>query len=135
MKTALLDTDTLSYFLKGDEAVAAKTQAYLRIYERLNISTITYYEILGGLEYKSATQQIIKFQNFIEKCSLFNLTLASLEISAQIFGNLKQKGITIGTTDLLIAGIAIEHRFQLITNNEKHFHAIEGLDVDNWMKG
>jgi predicted nucleic acid-binding protein len=45
---------------------------------------------------------------------------------------LRRQGITIGTSDLLIAGIAIEKNLQLITNNKKHFENIEGLEMDNW---
>lgn len=134
MKKALLDTDILSYFLKGDQTVEAKAEHYLQEHSNLTISTITYYEVLGGLEYKEATKQTQRFEEFILKCIILNLSFTSLRHSAKIFGNLKRKGITIGTADILIAGIAIEHQLQLVSNNEKHFEGIEGLEVVNWKK-
>lgn len=134
MKESLLDTDILSYFLKGDKAVEEKIKIYLNLYGKITISNITYYEILSGLEYKEAYKQIQNFEQFTQKCTILNLTFISLKISAKIFGDLKRKGITIGTADLLIAGIAIEHQLQLITNNEKHYGPIQDLEIDNWKK-
>lgn len=102
MKKALLDTDILSYFLKGDKLIEEKAEAYLKLYGKLIISTITYYEILGGLEYKEAKKQIQRFELFTQKCDILNLSFTSLKHSAKVFGDLKRKGITIGTADILI---------------------------------
>jgi len=134
MKKALLDTDILSYFLKGDKLIEEKAEAYLKLYGKLIISTITYYEILGGLEYKEAKKQIQRFELFSQKCDILNLSFISLKHSAKVFGDLKRNGITIGTADILIAGIALEHHLQLVTNNEKHYGDIEGLELINWKK-
>ncbi len=57
--------------------------------------------------------------------------LEYLEIPTLI---LAQSGITIGTSDILIAGIAIENGLTLITNNEKHYEPIRGLTIENWKK-
>ena len=134
MKEALLDTDILSYFLKGDKPVEDKVKTYLSLYGKLTISTITYYEVLSGLEYKEAYKQIEKFEQFTQKCTILNLPFTSLKLSASIFGKLRRNGITSGTADLLIVGIALEHHLQLTTNNEKHYEYIEGLEIDNWKK-
>ena len=45
-----------------------------------------------------------------------------------------KKGNPIGTPDLLIAGIAIENNFELITNNQKHYQPIKELVTNNWKK-
>lgn len=49
-----------------------------------------------------------------------------------IYAELRQNGITIGTSDILIAGIAIENGLTLITNNEKHYEPIQALKIENW---
>jgi tRNA(fMet)-specific endonuclease VapC len=49
MNKALLDTDTLSYFLKGDPVVVKNAIDYLAHFNILEISIITYYEIMSGL--------------------------------------------------------------------------------------
>ena len=134
MKECLLDTDIVSYFLKGNEKVLKNIEEYLYKgdFIKLTISEITYFEILAGLEYRKATKQIQIFESFIKKCRIVKLSIPSLKISAKEYGKLRQKGIIIGTPDLLIAGIAIENDYILITNNEKHFKDIEGLTIANW---
>ena len=56
MKETLLDTDILSYYLKGDTDVDKKVKEYLKKSPTLVISKITQYEILSGLEYKKANR-------------------------------------------------------------------------------
>jgi tRNA(fMet)-specific endonuclease VapC len=108
MKEALLDTDILSYFFKGDLIVIKKVRDYLKAYPKLNISIISKYEVIGGLEYKNAVKQLNNFDKFLENCEVANLSDRSVRISAKVYGELRKRGITIGTSDLLIAGIAME---------------------------
>lgn len=54
MKPSLIDTDILSAFLRGNPNVIKNADLYLQTYESLNVSIITYYEILNGLLYKDA---------------------------------------------------------------------------------
>jgi predicted nucleic acid-binding protein len=59
----------------------------------------------------------------VNVCNFYKIILvseASAKISARIYAKLRQRSITIGTSDLLIAGIALENDLTLITNNEKH---------------
>ncbi|MBI5893407.1 MAG: type II toxin-antitoxin system VapC family toxin [Deltaproteobacteria bacterium] len=49
MKPALVDTDILSLFFRNNENVVSNFKAYLKEHEKINISIITYYEILSGL--------------------------------------------------------------------------------------
>ncbi len=132
MKEALIDTDILSYFLKGEIGVVKKMMAYLKEYPKLNISIVTKYEVLSGLEYKKTVKQIENFDIFLKQCKIINLSDKSVRYFAKIYGELRRKGITIGTSDLLIAGIASANNWQLITNNEKHYKEITGLEISNW---
>ena len=135
MKEAIIDTDILSYYLKGDIQVIKRFAQYLQEHPQLNISIITQFEILGGLEYKKANKQIEKFDEFSLNCNVPTLSEISIRLSAEIFGSLRRKGISISTSDILIAGQALEHGWVLATNNEKHFSHIEGLETANWKKG
>jgi len=132
LKKALIDTDILSYFLNGDDKVSEKVQDYLIDYDKLIFSQITYFEILAGLEYKQADKQIEKFIIFASKCIILKLTDGSIKRSAKAYGELKRKGIQIGTPDLLIAGIAKENNLVLVTNNDKHYRTIDRLTISNW---
>lgn len=134
MTESLIDTDILSFYFKGDPRVVEKLNEYLNEYDVVNISIITFYEILGGLKFKKAEKQIKEFEGFVGNNSIIHVSEESAKISSGIYSDLRQKGITIGTSDILIAGIAIENELTLITNNERHYGSIEGLKIENWKK-
>lgn len=136
MNNFLIDTDILSFYLKGDNKVMKNFRNFLFKdgFRGINISEITYFEILAGLEYKNAEKQKDLFEQFISKCNIVKLSVSSIRLSAIQYGKLRRNGILIGTPDLLIAGIAMINDFVLVTNNQKHFKPIEDLLTTNWLK-
>jgi tRNA(fMet)-specific endonuclease VapC len=134
MKPAILDTDILSEFLRGNKKVIAKVDEHLKEFGFISLSIITYYEILNGLLYKDARKQMLLFEAFAELNKVVPLTIRTVDISANIQAELRKKGTEIGHTDTLIAGVAIASGLQLITNNTTHFKRIKGLDFTNWTK-
>ena len=97
-----------------------------------NISIVTYYEIIAGLKFKKAQKQIRDVEDFVNVNNIIKISEDSANISGDIYADLRQRGITIGTSDILIAGIAIENSLTVITNNKKHFEPIKGLTIENW---
>lgn len=79
MKPTLIDTDIVSYFLKGNEKVFIKFQEYLKHFDSINISIITYYEVISGLTFKNATKQLEVFENFCSTASILNITKDSIK--------------------------------------------------------
>lgn len=134
MTESLVDTDILSFYFKGDSRVIENFNDYLKEFDVINISIITYYEILGGLRFKKAEKQIKEFEEFVNNNTIIHISEESAKISGDIYADLRLKGITIGTSDILIAGIAIENELTLITNNERHYDSIPGLKMENWKK-
>lgn len=104
----MVDTDILSFYFKGNQKVVNKFNDYLREFDVIHISIITYYEILGGLKFKKAERQIKEFEEFVSNNTIIHISEESAKISGDVYADLRQKGITIGTSDILIAGIAIE---------------------------
>lgn len=132
MNRALIDTDILSYYFKGEKNVCKRFEEYLKKFEILEISIITYYEIVSGLLAKNAEKQLAVFEDFSKENLIIPLTEKSARISAELYAKLRQKGTVVDDIDLLIAGIAIENEMVLVTNNQKHFGRIDGLNVENW---
>jgi len=132
MNRALIDTDILTYFLKGDHDVVKNFKSYLDNYDVLEINLITYYEIFSGLLAKNAFKQLSVFEDFVSENIILPLTEKSVKISAEIYSTLRKAGNRLDDIDLLIAGIAIENDMTLITNNVKHFGRIPGLKIENW---
>ena len=132
MNPALIDTDIVSYFLKGNQKVVIKFQEYLQNYDRIAISIITYYEIISGLTFKNAGKQLEIFERFCKEVNVLNLTEESINHSARLYAAQRNSGKAIDDIDLLIAGIAISNGLVLVTNNVSHFSKIETLSIENW---
>lgn len=132
MKPAIIDTDTTSYFFRNNANVVAKLDEYLQEHGFVYLSVITYYEVLNGLYFKDAKNQLEQFEKFVKLNQVLPLTNEIAKISAEIYADLRKKGQTVGHNDVLIAGTAIVNDLTLITNNVNHFSRISGLDIDNW---
>ena len=134
MTRALIDTDILSYFFKGDTDVVRNFSNYLDQYDLIEISLVTYYEITSGLLAKNALKQLTVFEDFAKENIVIPLTEKSVRISAELYSALRQTGNSLDDIDLFIAGVAIENELTLVTNNEKHFARVPGLKIENWKK-
>lgn len=132
MKEALIDTDMLSYYFKQRTEVVNKVEFYLLTKGYLNISLITYYEVLHGFYYRDASSQLTKFEAFLQLHHVVPLSKEVAKTSAKIYADLRKQGLNIGHNDTLIAGTAIVHDMVLITNNTAHYSRIDGLQIDNW---
>jgi tRNA(fMet)-specific endonuclease VapC len=131
MTRALIDTDILSYFFKGDADVVRNFSKYLDQYDLIEISLVTYYEIISGLLAKNALKQLTVFEDFANENVVIPLTEKSVRISAELYSTLRQIGNSLDDIDLFIAGVAIENELTLVTNNEKHFSRVPGLKIEN----
>ncbi len=130
----MLDTDILSAFLRGEPKVISRAEAYLKEHSTLTLSVITYYEMRNGLLYKDAQKQMERFETFVALNHVLPLTTEAARAAANVQADLRKKGAVIGHTDTLIAGLALIHGLQLVTNNTDHFKRVKGLDLVNWTK-
>ena len=127
----LLDTDTIIYNMKGNEAVKKNLRHHLDA--PMKISVITLMELYYGA-YKSE-----KYSSNLAKVRTIESTfeiIACGEESAENFGMLKasleKSGTPLDDFDLTIASCALSYNLTLVTNNLKHFSRIEGLKITNW---
>lgn len=134
MKSALIDIDILSMFFRNNHNVVSRFKTYLSKHEKINLSIITYYEILSGLKHKDALKQMDLFLDFAKQNTIMPLTEKSVRISSNLYAALRKSGDPIDDIDLLIAGVALSNKFVFITNNEEHFKKVEGLEILNWSK-
>ena len=134
MIEVLLDSDTLSLFLRSQPSVRARAYEYLAFHDGFTFSVITHFEILRGLKVKDATAQIKKFGEICEVSNEIELSPEVIRIATDIYANLHNLGKIIGDADILIAATALHLDFPVVTNNEKHFARIPGLEVINWNK-
>ena len=111
--------------------MVARARDYLSVHQRFAFSIITRYEILRGLKARRATQQQAAFDRFCAANTILPLSDTIVVQATEIYADLYQRGELIGDADILIAATAIVDGRGLVTNNERHFERIEGLNIDN----
>lgn len=134
MKESLIDTDILSYYMRGLRKVVPRAQKYLKQFGHFNVSSLTVFEILKGLRKKKLVEKEEIFQTEILKHQVFALDYAVMDTAATLLTLLEDKGTPIAYGDLFVASTALAHDLILVTNNTKHFSKVEGLALENWAK-
>lgn len=132
--TYLIDTDIMIYWL---------TARYPQVQQHITqldsryifVSVITIAELYFGA-YNSAKS--------LENCQLLDELLVDLQVLefdtaagrhfGEIKAQLKQSGNIINDSDLFIAATALSQQLILVTNNERHFRRIPGLQIENWTR-
>lgn len=128
----LLDTCTVSYFLKEENRVIAHLKQILP--EQIYISALTVLEIEYGLTIagKRLKSLSLKWQEFKELINILGFGNDTALIAAEIKGILKKQGQMIGAYDILIAATALEHNLVCVTSNTAEFLRIKALKVEDW---
>ncbi len=134
MNEVLFDTDTISFFLRNVPKVVAQAGKYLKFHKGFTFSVITNFEIVRGLKIKNAQRQLTKFGLIRLQSREINLTDEIIVRAADIYADLYKGGQLVGDADILIAATALENNLPVITNNERHFERITGLQILNWNK-
>ena len=134
MRSSLLDTSILIAFLRGEEDVVSKVEAYLEEFDMLSLSIITYYEILRGLKYIENEKKLRGFEELMDKSEIITLDREIIDRASEIYAELKRRGELIEDADILIAASCLVKGMVLVTDNEEHFRRIESLEMENWLR-
>ena len=132
MKQALIDTNILSYFLRGDTAVVNKFRDYRQHHTYLSFSIFTYYETKSGLLYRDARKQMSRFEQLAKISEIIDFDQSIADTASDAYRSLRASGLTVAPIDLLIGATAICYDYTLITANIKHFKNIPGIRYENW---
>ena len=129
----LLDTDTVIYSLKGEEAVISNLEYHRQ--DPLKICAITLLELYYGA-YKSeqVTGNLAKVRRIENVFDIVAVDFSIAETFGMIKSELEIQGIPLDDFDLVIASCALALNLTLVTNNVKHFRRVEGLKLENWTR-
>lgn len=133
MNPSILDTDMLMPLFKGVPSVLERARQHRDRYGHLNITIITYYEVMKGHEYVGALDRQKLFDEFCQLNNVIPLDQVACQRAAQVYADLRRRGNLIPDADILIAGIALAGDYVLVTQNVKHFQRINWLKVENWL--
>ncbi|MFH1983072.1 MAG: type II toxin-antitoxin system VapC family toxin [Pseudomonadota bacterium] len=100
------------------------------------ISVITWGELIHGAEKSRHRKQVLLLlEEFTALIPVLPLPENAGEKYGAIRAFLESKGTPIGNNDLWIAAHAKSEGMILVTNNEREFKRIPGLNVRNWVHG
>jgi len=127
----LLDTDTLIYFLKGNEAVVRNFKASTNVPKALSV--ITYGELIYGCrKSERVVENLAKVHRLTELYPVIDVTRAVMDSFGEIKASLASTGTTVDDFDLLIGCTALTLNYAVVSNNTKHYQKIPGLRIVNW---
>jgi tRNA(fMet)-specific endonuclease VapC len=124
MKLAL-DTNAYRDFVRGDE----RRVQFLRTARRIRLPLFVLGEIRAGFAAGSQeSANAANFQRFLNspRVSILLPDEQTAQHYAQLYLQLRKKGVSIPTNDLWIAAIAIQHNLVLCTSDSHfgHFHQL-----------
>ncbi len=128
----LLDTCTVSDFVKGQPNVMARIKATPP--NLITVSALTRMEVDYGLALNA--ERARKLAPVLDAFFSTIVTLPFDEVDAQaaaaIRAALKTKGQPIGAYDVLIAGTGLARGLVVVTSNVGEFNRVSGLQVEDW---
>jgi tRNA(fMet)-specific endonuclease VapC len=127
-----LDTNIVSYFLKGDPVITKKIQEEKSRRNKFVIPPMVYFETQFWLAKNKSKNKMEIFKRMYVKQGIGIIDKDIFDIAVAEKLNLQKKGFGIEDDDLLIAAYCIKHNLTLVTNNTKHFTRIENLEILNW---
>ena len=131
MPAYMLDTDTVSFALRGQGRVAARLLEHRP--SELCISSITLAELHYGAETRRSRKLLHLISTFVEPIEVMAFDQSAAGRFGAVAAALARRGAPIGTFDTLIAAHALSLRLTFVTNNTHHFKRVSGLVIENWV--
>ncbi|MEX2556673.1 MAG: type II toxin-antitoxin system VapC family toxin [Actinomycetota bacterium] len=127
----VLDTNTLSYFFRGEGRIAERLANVTP--SDIAIPTIVLFEIEAGIARSpEATRRRAQLDEALAVIQTLPFGRKEARSAARIRADLEGEGVPIGPYDVLIAGTVMANGATLVTRNEREFQRVAGLAVENW---
>jgi predicted nucleic acid-binding protein len=133
MTTYAIDTNIISYLLKGNTQIAERINAEIADGNRIVLPPVVYYEIQRWLLHINAPMKLRAFEELCADVEMEGMEAEMFVVAAKEHARLKKAGYTLDDADVFIAAYCMANRYTLITNNTKHFKHFEGLALSNWI--
>lgn len=129
----LLDSNTISYYFRGDPQVVPRLQALSPA--DIGVPSIVEYELRYGLMRlppEVAAPRLEALNALLRPLQIMPFDSACAVHAARIRIELEAAGSPIGPHDTLIAATALRHQARLVTRNAREFSRVRGLQWLNW---
>jgi predicted nucleic acid-binding protein len=125
----VLDTDTISYYLRGSESVK---EMFIQNKESLASTTVNYAELVYGLKKRDNKKYLPQVELMFKNIKVYTFCKKSATMFGTLKADMQKRGEVVADMDLMIASIAIANEEELISNNLTHFSKLEELSVESW---
>lgn len=129
----LLDTNVLSDIIRRAQGSSA-TRANAEPPSNLCTSVIVASELRFGALRRGSERLTERLNDLLATIPVLPFEPPADHVYGRIRTQLEQAGTPIGHMDLLIAAQALAQGHVLVTDNEREFRRVEGLQVENWMR-
>ena len=130
----MLDTNICIYIIKKKPTRVLDRFKKVEISE-ITISSITLSELLYGVSKSSKPEQnLMALTQFVAPLEILPYGDDAAKYYGDLRAHLEKQGNPIGSLDLLIAAHALSISGTLVTNNEKEFHRVPNLNIENWVE-
>ncbi len=130
----LLDTNIVSDLLRAPQGrVAERIRAVGEA--RVRTSIIVAAELRFGARKLGSARLTARLEAVLGVLEIAPFAAPADEVYGHIRAGLERAGTPIGGNDLLIAAQAIALGDTVVTDNEREFGRVEGLAVENWLRG
>jgi len=128
----LLDTNIISYWMRGDPQLIDKIKSCSP--SDLSLSTITLAEIYYGIEKSDIKkkERRLKIDSIKSELVIFPFNEPAAKKYGVIRAALEKLGTPISERDTQIASIALANKLCIVTHNIKEFGRISKLKVEDW---
>lgn len=129
----VLDSNTISYYFRGDPLVVPRLQA-MRPAD-LGVPAIVEYELRYGLMRlppEAAAPRLQALDQLLRPMVALPFDTSCAAHAARLRALLESLGTLIGPHDLLIAATALRHQATLVTRNVREFSRVPELQLLNW---
>lgn len=129
----MLDSNTISYYFRGDPQVVGRLQAVRPA--DLGVPAIVEYELRYGLlrlPPEAASPRLAALTQLLLPMRILPFDGECADYAARIRAELEAKGTPIGPHDILIAATAVRYQAKLVTRNVREFSRVPGLQYLDW---
>jgi tRNA(fMet)-specific endonuclease VapC len=139
----LFDTNHISVWQRGEGAEYERLCTHLENHtgDQIFVCIVSFHEMVNGWNAYSAkkgssellVRAYFEFENILRDFSVMQL-LSFDRKAAEVFDELNQQRLRVGTMDLRIAAIAIANQMTLLTQNSVDFERVPGLSIEDWLR-
>lgn len=133
MKRFLFDSNALNNYIYRRSGVFEKAIAARRLGARIGTGLPVVAEILAGAEFSDSRERnlpiVVRNLRYVR---LWPFDLKAAHKYAQLYADLRRRGRTIQSIDLMIAAIASTLPKCTIFSADRDFLSVPGIRIENW---